>query len=126
MAVATGQSTQEVAAAEAVRDRVERGGAGALRLLLALAHAAPDDAALGVAGAGPVEDLLVGHGDELRDEIAGTARREPRFARALGFETTFRPATTSVRRCVLRWKWWACGVGGAGSAVTAAAGVRWR
>jgi hypothetical protein len=82
-AVETGEAVEEAAAAETVRQRVEQGGVSALRLLVTLADGAVDDLAAAVVGAGPVEDFVVEHGDELCDEIAAAARREPKFREAL-------------------------------------------
>lgn len=54
-----------------------------LPLLVALADAAPDDAALAYLGAGPVEDLVNDHGERLIDAIESAAHEHLAFARTL-------------------------------------------
>lgn len=68
---------------DGVDDRIERGGVEALDLILALLEGAPDDDACLAVGAGPLQNLLHDHGNELIDQIERVARREPRFRRAL-------------------------------------------
>ena len=56
----------------------------AISTLVFLADAAPDDGALGYLGAGPVEELIIGHGsDVVIDRVEGAARRNERFRMAL-------------------------------------------
>jgi hypothetical protein len=66
-----------------VDERVERGGVQALELVAALLEHAPDDDGIALVAAGPLEDLLHRHGQELVDEIERWARQDPRFGQAL-------------------------------------------
>ena len=52
-------------------------------MVLALVATAPDEDALAYVGAGPLEDLVKAHGDELVDELESEARQDPRFDAAL-------------------------------------------
>lgn len=63
--------------------RVAQGGPDALALIGALLRHASTDDDLAVVGAGPLEDLLVEHGDELAEQVAHEARRSPLLASAL-------------------------------------------
>ncbi len=51
-------------------------------LTVDILRAAPD-AIIGNIGAGPLEDLVIQHGNSLIDWIEGEARRDPRFRQAL-------------------------------------------
>jgi hypothetical protein len=66
-----------------VEQRIDAGGAQAVRLLAALAAAAPPDDDGTTVGAGPLEALLHEHGDSVIDEIEWTAGRSASFAQAL-------------------------------------------
>jgi hypothetical protein len=66
-----------------VGERVERGGVQALELVAAQLERAPDDDGVTLVAAGPLEDLLHRHGQELVDEIERWARQDFRFATAL-------------------------------------------
>lgn len=71
-------------AAAEVDDRVQDDPSEVFDLLIALADAAPDDAALAYLGAGPIEDLLVHHGsDVVFDRVEGWARCNEHFRKAL-------------------------------------------
>lgn len=67
-----------------VYERVERGGVEAVQLVAALLGRAPDDDGVALVAAGPLEDLLHWHGDDLVDELERRARQDARFAQALG------------------------------------------
>lgn len=56
---------------------------GVVPLLVTLAEAAPDDAALAYLGAGPIEDLLGRHALDVVDQIDDQARQNERFQYAL-------------------------------------------
>jgi hypothetical protein len=55
----------------------------AIELLAELAATAPDDEALVHLGAGPVEEFVHAHGDELGHDLALAARDHPRLRTAL-------------------------------------------
>ena len=82
---------------EAARERIDRGDAQALEFVVALLRSSPDDSGEAQVGAGPLEDLVVEHGDELARQIEGLARRCPSFRRALASVSpgsgTLTPAT---------------------------------
>ncbi len=67
-----------------VAERVERGGVEALELVAALLERAPDDDGVALVAAGPLEDLLHRHGQELVDVVERRARQDCRFGQALG------------------------------------------
>lgn len=71
----------------AARERVERmvddGGEAAIRVILELLATAPDHKGTVAVGAGPLEDLVNSHGDELVDQIEQAARQRPDFAASL-------------------------------------------
>ena len=69
------------AARQAVADRINDDPVAALLLLDALLAA--DDADLGVAGAGPVEDLLVEHGPLVAKAVADRCRQTNRWREAV-------------------------------------------
>jgi hypothetical protein len=54
----------------------------AWRLIRAVLRAATNDHDLGRIGAGPLEELFVYHGDDLRDELVAEASENPNFLRA--------------------------------------------
>lgn len=68
---------------DGVHERVQRGGVEAVELVAALLRRAPDEDGVALVAAGPLEDLLHWHGDELVDQVARLAGQDPRFARAL-------------------------------------------
>lgn len=68
---------------QAVRDRIDAGGTGAVELVVALVDAAPDPIGLAVVGAGPLEDLVHEHGGALVAEIERLARQDAGFGQAL-------------------------------------------
>lgn len=78
-----GGSARARAARDLVDETVQRGGSAAVELLAVLADATPlgDDGT--AVGAGPLEDLIHEHGDDLIDEVVSCARQRPRFAQAL-------------------------------------------
>jgi hypothetical protein len=73
-----------VAATSAVYELVDQGGGQAVAVVSALVDGAETDDDLARVGAGPLEDLLVRHGASLVDELDDMARRDSRFAQALG------------------------------------------
>lgn len=77
-----GEPAEVQAAWDAVDELVDAGGPDAVDMLAALIDLGPDDAATFV-GAGPLEDLLHAHGDDLVDEIEARARQSASFAKAL-------------------------------------------
>jgi hypothetical protein len=80
-----GIAEQPLAAHDLVDETVERGGQEAVDLLAALADAVPTGNDGAAVGAGPLEDLIHEHGDDLVSDIESYARRRPPFAQALGF-----------------------------------------
>lgn len=82
-ALEQGKPTSVHLANEKVRDRIDAGGQAALELVLALLSAGGWDEVSTVA-AGPLEDLIHQHGDELIDDIEPLARQDDRFRAALG------------------------------------------
>lgn len=66
-----------------VDERIRRGGEDALRVVAALLGRAPDEDAVALVAAGPLEDLLNWHGDALVNEVERLARQDFRFRRAL-------------------------------------------
>lgn len=69
------------AASSAVADRISGDPVAALLLLDALLAA--DDADLGYAGAGPVEDLLVEHGPKVGEAVADRCRQSNHWRQAV-------------------------------------------
>jgi len=82
---------------ELVQQTMDNGGDDAIRLVLALLHAAPDDLGTVAVGTGPLEDLITDHGDDLVDLVEKAARQSREFALALGSvaveQATLRPET---------------------------------
>lgn len=76
------ERTRDVAG-EVVNDAALENAPGVVPLLLTLAEAAPDDAALAYLGAGPIEDLLAHHALDVVDEIDEQAQRHEKFRYAL-------------------------------------------
>jgi hypothetical protein len=71
-------------ALEEVDELVEVQPSEAVPVLVALADAAPDEHALGLLGAGDLENLINHHGsDAVIDAVVSAARRNPRFRKAL-------------------------------------------
>ena len=68
---------------ERVREVVGLGGEAAISLVTALLESAPDEAAVAAVGAGPLEDLIVAHGDALAHRLDELARRSAKFRRSL-------------------------------------------
>ena len=66
-----------------VQQTMDDGGDDAIRLVLALLDAAPDDESMVLVAAGPLEDLINEHGDDLVELIEKTARQSSMFAGAL-------------------------------------------
>jgi hypothetical protein len=82
------QATTPVAVAahgafDHVEEVIESGGTAALALIVDLLASAPEAGGAATVGAGPLEDLLHDHGDELIDEVERLARQDPAFSRAL-------------------------------------------
>lgn len=67
----------------ATRDSIRTGGVAAVNLIESLARHAPNDAALGNLGAGPLEDLVNWHGRHLAAELDAALDREPRLRLAV-------------------------------------------
>lgn len=68
---------------EEVEEVVQSGRPDVVRLLVALADAAPGDQALATLGAGPLEDLIRLHAEDFVDQIDEAARRNEAFRKAL-------------------------------------------
>src|SRR5881409_316979 len=67
----------------ATRDSIRTGGVAAVNLIESLARHAPNDAALGNLGAGPLEDLVNWHGRHLAAELDAALDSEPRLRLAV-------------------------------------------
>jgi hypothetical protein len=94
-----GEPTTTVAAYERVSEIVrEVGGPEAVALVLALLDSAPSPADLVDVAAGPLEDLLAEHWDEVIDEIEAAARRGGPIRRALTSVYLTGPRETRLRR----------------------------
>lgn len=68
---------------ETARERIDQGDEGSLELVLALLRSAPDEFGVVLVGAGPLEDLVAWHGDDLALQIEKLARQCPLFQQAL-------------------------------------------
>jgi hypothetical protein len=68
---------------DGVQNSVELGGTEALDVVEALITSAPDADAVAVVSAGPLEELVYGHGAALIDDIERRARQDSAFANAL-------------------------------------------
>lgn len=78
------QADNDFNAYERVRDLMWQGNDDAWRVLLALVEQAPDNRALDLVGASPLEDFLNERtAVTYAERIAAEATRNPRFARAL-------------------------------------------
>jgi hypothetical protein len=84
IALEAGQPVDVIEANAYVKDQVALGGPAAIDLIVRLVEAAPASDAVTTVGAGPLEDLVQEHGDELIAELETSARRSPVFAEALG------------------------------------------
>jgi hypothetical protein len=103
-ALSIGEPADAVAGWEAVRDCIDAGGANAVRVVVELIRTATNDRDVGAVGAGPLEDLLHEHGDELVDAIETEARRSPPFASALASVWLERHAVTpATEERLSRW-----------------------
>jgi hypothetical protein len=79
-----GEPAEAVRAAEQVREITAEGGTRAVELVVALLNSAPDDQAVSAVGAaGPREDLLAEHWDDVIDEIEALALAGRPIHRAL-------------------------------------------
>lgn len=96
------QAAEWLWAYEEVDDAAAEASPGVVELLVSLADAAPDDDAVAYLGAGPVEDLIRLHGQELVEEIDEAARRNERFRlalRSVWYDTATDPSlVTRLRR----------------------------
>lgn len=79
--------TSSGGAFECVNDIVSAGGDSALTLVIGLVSAAADDAQLAYVPAGPLENLISRHANDvvLIDRVVGCAERDERFKEALQF-----------------------------------------
>lgn len=64
---------------------MRRGGGEAVKLLVELASAAPDEESLGSLGAGWFEDLVRWHGVPLAAELDAAMDREPKLRKAVTY-----------------------------------------
>lgn len=78
-----GEPSAVFAGYEAARERIDQGGVRALDFVMALLQSSPDDSGGAQVGAGPLEDLITEHGNELSLQIEELARRSSPFRRAL-------------------------------------------
>jgi hypothetical protein len=77
------ESEQQEAAHDLVDALARNGDPDAVEVVVTLAQSAPSRRALFDLGAGPLEDLLVGHGDRHIDQIVAAATAHPRMKIAL-------------------------------------------
>jgi hypothetical protein len=77
------ESEQQQAANNLVDALCRNGDPDALEIVVALAQSAPSRRALFDLGAGPLENLVVGHGDRYMDQIVVAASEYPRLKIAL-------------------------------------------
>ena len=68
---------------EAVNAAARENAPEAVSLLVAVAEAAPDNVALAYLGAGPVEELLIGHAEDVVEAVDLAAQGSERFRYAL-------------------------------------------
>jgi hypothetical protein len=98
-----GEPVAVVAAVETVDASVARGGPDAVALIGALLRLASTEEDIALVGAGPLEDLLVEHGDDLAEQVAQEAHRNPQLASALGCVWWSPEAGDVVSRQLGRW-----------------------
>lgn len=79
----SGEPADAVRAADRVREIVDAGGTGAVELIATLLQQASDETALIAVAAGPLEDLLGEHWDDVIDQIETLARDGGPIRRAL-------------------------------------------
>jgi hypothetical protein len=87
-----------------VSDQIQAGGPDALELVVALIEAAPDSQGVANVAAGPLEDLVHAHGDDLVEQIETLARQLPPFAVALhGVWLSDGAVSTSTKERLACW-----------------------
>ncbi len=86
-----GEPLDVAEASERAQRIVEDGGEQALELVMALLRSSPDETGPAMVGAGPLEDLVTGHGDDLAPRLDELARQSPAFRRALASGWLERP-----------------------------------
>ena len=82
-ALELGEPAEAVRAAGQVADITMAGGSRSVELIVALLDAAPDADAVAAVGAGPLEDVLAEHWDDVIDEVEALARAGGPIRRAL-------------------------------------------
>lgn len=102
-ALELGQPEGASRAEDTVLAVVVAGGTPAIEILMALAHAAPDDDALLSLGAGLIEDLVAEHGERGAELLAAAARSDPVFARAVA--GMWLPTSLSPRGVEILTRW---------------------
>jgi hypothetical protein len=99
-----GEPADVWAAWNAVSDQIQAGGRAAMELVVALIDAAPDSESVGNVAAGPLEDLVHAHGDDLVEQLETLARQSPIFATALhGVWLSDGAVSSSTRERLARW-----------------------
>jgi hypothetical protein len=99
-----GEPADVWAAWDAVSDQIQAGGPGALELVVALIEAAPDSQSVANVAAGPLEDLVHEHGDDLVEQLETLARQSPAFAAALhGVWLSDGAVSSSTKERLARW-----------------------
>ena len=89
---------------DAVLDQIQTGGSDALDLVVALIEAAPDSQGVANVAAGPLEDLVHAHGDDLVEQLETLARQSPVFATALhGVWLSDGAVSSSTKERLARW-----------------------
>jgi hypothetical protein len=78
-----GAPASRFAAWEKVEELVHTDPEVGWSIVLRLVEESPDDLVLSNVAAGPLEDLLVKHGDAILDRVEEQARRDPKFRRCL-------------------------------------------
>lgn len=78
-----GQPPEVADGCEAAGKIVDAGGERAIELVTALLITAPDDSGVSAVGAGPLEDLVTKHGNDLSAQLDDLARQSAVFRRAL-------------------------------------------
>ena len=78
-----GEPSEVASGLRAVDEIVDGGGERAIELVVALLNTAPAGSGVPEVGAGPLEDLVVGHGNALAPRLDDLARRSAVFRGAL-------------------------------------------
>lgn len=98
----SGEDQAAVAAVLRAESIVETGGPESVRLIEELLQQSCGSADNALVGAGPLEDLLLLHGEKLAADVEAVASRSPRFAEALGSVWLPDASADAVRSLVKR------------------------